>query len=325
MKRFVSILTLASLCVTAFSGCAAFAGSKAALKVGEAEVDSRVFAYFYDEAYGEAEADGGDTDDEQALKQAATEKCYEYVIATTTFQKLSLSLDVNEKKAVADETEEQWHLYGDYYTEIGVNKQTVAKINLADAYRTSLLLYYFGKGSEYEVPESEIEYYFDQTYVAFRAINGYLTTTDENGNTVAVSAEEEKALRADFEAKRASLAEGSSFAEVNGGTEVDINFVQVSSSAYPKDFLAQVEKLEYDKPAVIETEENIFLVVRADAKKGEDNFYADYRTRYIDALRGEMLTDMLVATAEDYELEANSRVEGKAAKTVTNARNSRNN
>ncbi len=319
MKKFISLILCAAICLLVLCSCSA--NKQTVISIGQAEVNSEIFAYFFSDVYSKAESSGADLMATDELTEAAVDRCREYVAATTLFNKLQLSLSADSKKSISTSTEAEWKLYGGYYTDAGISKQTVAKIIEVEEYRKQLLLYYFGEGSEYEVLEDEIEYYFDRTYVAFKAINGYFTTVNEDGDTVPISDSEIIALKASFEEKRNRLNAGAEFSEVNDGNDVDSTFIAVSNSAYPNGFLEKVAELEYDTPTIIETDEYIFLVERLDAKKGADNYYATYRTSYIEALRGEMLTDMLVATGEEYDTDLN---EGKIKKTVKNVISVRN-
>ncbi len=321
MKKVISLILCVAVCFGVLSSCSA--SKKAVLTVGEAQVDSEVFAYFFSEVYSAAERNEGEMPSTQDLVTQAVNKCYEYVAATTQFNSLQLALSTDSKKNIATVTEEEWRLYGGYYTDIGISKQTVTKIHEAMEYRTQLLLHYFGEGSEYEVSEEEIERYFDRTYVAFKAINGYFTTVDENGESIPLSEEEISILKADFENKRSKLASGESFADVNGGVDVESTFIAVSNAAYPEGILTQISEMDYDEPTVIETDEYIFLVVRVDAKDGADNYYSTYRTRYIEDLRGSMLTDMLVASGEEYGVEKHDSKLEKIADNVISARKDR--
>ncbi len=319
MKKYISLILCTAICLGVLCSCSA--NKQMVISIGQAEVNSEIFAYFFSDVYSKTESSGGDLMATDELTAEAVDRCREYVAATTLFNKLQLSLSADSKMSISTSTEAEWKLYGSYYTDAGISKQTVAKVIEAEEYRKQLLLYYFGEGSEYEVLEDEIEYYFDRTYVAFKAINGYFTTTDENGDTVPLSDAEIIALKASFEEKCNRLNAGAEFSEVNDGNDVDSTFIAVSNSAYPKGFLEKVAELEYDTPTIIETDEYIFLVERLDAKKGADNYYATYRTNYIEALRGEMLTDMLVATGEEYDTDLN---EGRIKKTVKNVISVRN-
>ena len=186
--------------------------------------------------------------------------------------------------------------------------------------RTSLLLYYFGEGREYEVSEAEIEYYFDQAYVEFKTLNGYLISFDEEGNSIPLSDTELAAVRADFESKRQQLASGTAISEFNNGQDVEASFVAVTNTAYPEGFLAKVAELKYDTPTIIETEEYIFIVIRLDAKT--DSNYENYRTNYIETLRGEMLTDLLISTVKDFGVTLNENRISDVADSVIDIRNS---
>lgn len=321
MKKVISLILCAAVCLGVLCSCSA--SKKTVLTIGEAQVDSEVFSYFFSQVYSAVESSGGNLLAKDEMVAQAVNKCCEYVAATTQFNSLQLALDTDAKKRIATSTEDEWMLYGGYYSDIGISKQTVAKIYEVNEYRTQLLLYYFGEGSEYEVTEDEIEYYFDQTYVEFKAINGYFTTIDENGESVPLFEDEIAAIRADFEDKRSKLEAGESFADINDGVDVESTYIAVSNSAYPEGFLAQVAQLEYDKPAVIETDEYIFLVVRSDAKKGDDNYYNTYRTKYIEDLRGEMLTDMLVASGEEYGVTKTDEALTDVAEDIISARNKR--
>ena len=318
MKKFIGIILCTALCLGTLCSCSS--KKEAVLTVGEAEISSEVFAYFYSEAYTLAESTGGDVNATDDLIDQAVNKCLEYVASTTLFGQLQLVLTTEIKKNIAVSVEEEWKLYGNYYTKAGISKQTVTKIAEARECRTQLLLYYFGESSEYEATEAEIEQYFDQNYVEFKAINGYFTTVDENGTAIPLSEEEKTALREEFENKRKQLEEGMTIAEINDGNDVESTFIAVSNSAYPEGFLASVAALEYDTPAVIETQENIFLVVRSDAKKGADSYYRTYRAKYIEDLRGGDLTDMLVATSEEYSISREDDELKAIAEDVADAR-----
>ncbi|MBQ9552595.1 MAG: hypothetical protein IJU96_07500 [Clostridia bacterium] len=320
MKKWLSAALLLVLLLSVLAGCSAVPRKKTALTIGKAEIDNEVFAYYFDAAYSEAQKSGADLNDTAALTERAVDLCCGYVATTTQYEQMSMKLDAESRKAISENSEECWRLYGGHYTKAGVTKQTIGKIEAVAQYRTALLLYYFGEGSEYEVTEEEIEYYFDQNYVEFEAIVGYLTTQDENGETIPLTEQEADELRSSFLNKRDRMKNGSTLAQVNEDIEVSPTFVSVNNSAYPEGFLKQVSSLPYNEPTLMETEEYLFLVVRLDAKKGDVNNYTNYRTRYIDALRGETLDEMLIETAKEYPIERRDRVIEKAAEKVLDAR-----
>lgn len=319
MKRILSILLCVAVCAAAFAGCTQ--KKQTVMTIGAAEIDNEIFAYFFDEVYSQTQLEGGDTGDTAAMIDAAVAKCSGYVGTVTQYEQFMFEMSPEEKLQIATETEEEWMLYGKYYTSIGVSKQTVTKINTARIMRTALLYYYFGEGSEYAVSEEEIEFYFDQAYVEFKTLNGYLTTFDEEGNSIPLSDAELEAVRAEFESKRQKLASGTSLSELNDGQDVEATFVAVSNTAYPEGFLEKVAQLKYDTPTVIETDDYIFIVIRLDAKT--DSNFKNYRTNYIETLRGEMLTDLLVSTGSDYGITRNEDRLSDVAENIIDRRNSK--
>ncbi len=318
MKKLLSILLCLALVSAGFCGCTQ--KKQTVMTVGAAEIDNEIFAYFFDEVYSQTKQDGGDLNDTAAMIEAAVAKCNGYVGTVTQYEQFMFEMSPKEKLQIATETEEEWMLYGKYYSSVGISKQTVTKINTARVMRTSLLLYYFGEGREYEVSEAEIEYYFDQAYVEFKTLNGYLISFDEEGNSIPLSDTELTAVRADFESKRQQLASGTAISEFNNGQDVESSFVAVTSTAYPEGFLAKVAELKYDTPTIIETEEYIFIVIRLDAKT--DSNYENYRTSYIETLRGEMLTDLLISIGKDFGVTLNENRISDVADSVIDIRNS---
>ena len=114
MKKFLSILLCALLVCASFAGCAQ--KKKTVMTVGQAEIDNEIFAYFFDEAYYQTQAEGGDTSDEAALIEAAVAKCSGYVGTVTQYEQFMFEMAPQEKLEIATETEEEWMLYGNYYT-----------------------------------------------------------------------------------------------------------------------------------------------------------------------------------------------------------------
>lgn len=318
MKKILSILLCAVLVCTAFAGCAQ--KKKTVMTVGAAEIDNEIFAYFFDEIYSKTQQEGGSLEDTASMVDEAVAKCSGYVGTVTQYEQFMFEMSPKDKLQISTDTEEEWMFYGEYYSSVGISKQTVTKINTARVMRTALLEYYFGEGSEYAVSEEEIEFYFDQAYVEFKTLNGYLTTFDEEGNSIPLSEDELAAVRAEFEDKRQKLASGTSIAELNNGVDVESSFVAVSNADYPPGFLEKVAELKYDTPTIIETDGYIFIVIRLDAKT--DSNYENYRTSYIETLRGEMLTDLLVSTGNDYGVTRDNDEIAVAAKKIINRRNS---
>ena len=320
MKKLASAFLIAAVLLPVLTGCSLLPRKRTALVIGKAEIDNEVFAYYFDAAYTEFEKEGGDVNSKSALKKRAVELCCQYVGTTTEFEQIGMTLNAESRRSISDNSEEFWRLYGGHYAKEGVSKATVGKIETVEQYRIALLLYYYGEGGEYEIPEKDIEEFFDQNYVEFQAIVGYLTTQNENGDTVPISKKEKAALRATFEEKVRRMKNGATLTEVNDDIEVSPIFASVENSAYPEGFLEQVSTLSYNEPKLIETKEYLFLVVRQDAKKGEENNYTNYRTRYIDAIQDKALDNSLMKSGQEYPIEYRDRVMDSVMNKVLDVR-----
>ena len=104
MKKLLCISLCLVLAAAAFTGCSAV--GKTVLTIGEAKVDSEIFAYYFDGVYAATESEGGDLLDTGKIVDAAVDKCCEYVGTVTLFAQLNLRLSVDDKKAIADDTED---------------------------------------------------------------------------------------------------------------------------------------------------------------------------------------------------------------------------
>ena len=99
-------------------------------------------------------------------------------------KKCGVTLSTANKATVSEKVNAYWGIYGEYYTSIGISKETLTKIFTADAYRNQLLVHFYGEGGEEEISTATMYAYFKMHYIVFQAINGYFTYMDDNGNTV---------------------------------------------------------------------------------------------------------------------------------------------
>lgn len=327
MKKLICF-ALASLLTVSLFGCSLpFAENTAdkavALSIGEVKISDEVYAYYYSASLTKAEQSSDDLLDTSALKESALDFCRIYASCIELFNKAGLKLDTDSLKNVAAATEEKWHLYSEYYKDCGISKQTVAEIMKVKAYRTSLLLYFYGKGGENEIGSKELVKYFDSNYVAFQSINGYFNEISQTGEEERLSDERIAELKEDFKKMKSEASSGKSLAELNDGADVPTVFSAINDDAYPEGFLSKVAALDYGKPTVIETDDNIFLVVRVDAKSGENDYFSEYKTEFIDKLAGDSLDQSLLKNAENYESSEDAAVMEDALQRVVSSRNSR--
>ncbi|MEI6579957.1 MAG: hypothetical protein WCN92_10930, partial [Eubacteriales bacterium] len=196
MKCKKMLCLLLAVCIPSFLFSACSKKETPALSISGAEVTQGVYTYFLDKVVSKPTDYGLSlTAESQELMDKATEICKEYVAIKTTFKDLGLSLTVGEKAAVSTKVNEFWRIYSTYYTSIGVSKRTLTKIETGNAAKDKLFMFYYDTNGIKAVKEAEILAFFSKNYVAFQAINGYLNKTDEDGNTVDLTAKETAALK----------------------------------------------------------------------------------------------------------------------------------
>ena len=355
MKKAVAALCCAAfLIVGSLSACSA---SKTALTVGEAEIDREVYLYFLDQAMREmkkqlpptADSDISTTveaDSVQAesaasspntaqspvlytpeLLERAEELCAEYVAVNTLFAQYGCSLTEAEKSGVSVSTNNLWRLYGRYYESIGVSKQTLYKAEWNHACQSAVITALYGENGQAPVPEEEIKKYYEDNHIVFRAISGYYTDLDEDGNSIPMSGEK----RAETDASFASMAE-----KINGGTDIntvyneylksqgyeeaneslEIRIASPDSKGYPAGFFDAVHALEINKAGVIQLEGYIYVILRLDPYTEDSLYYIQNKNDVLEGLKGEDFQLLVQQQAKGYTVVPNEQVQQACLKKI---------
>lgn len=295
-KRITAIL----LCVAALlSLCSC--GKYANVKVNGAKIGKGIYAYFSDRA--SVENPGAD---EGTLKQETDKKLTHYVAVNSEFVNRNLKLGQEEKIAVSDTVDSSWHLYSKYYEDRGISKQDIYNIELSRAYQTKLMLEYYKQGGEEPVSDGELQAYFKEHFIAFRAATGFLTTVDDNNNTVAMKGDERKAVTDKFaklaEAINSGEATVDSAGEYYDNATVTENIIVISadSDKYPEGFFDKVSALEDDKAGSFIIGDYVFTAQRFSITSDEDNFFEDYKTECLTALKGVEFSTVIDGWSTNY-------------------------
>lgn len=213
IKKIASLVLVICLAVLP---CACAKTPAYALDVAGAEISQEVYACFMDNVVLNPEKFGlSATPDEKAVKAKTEALCKEYVAVNTILNDLGAPLGDAEKAAVASAVIGLWNLFSTHYESLGITKQTLTKIETNKAAKDTLLLYYYDKDGSRAVGEDETRAYFNENYISFRSINGYLTKTDENGNTVKLTDEKAQALTSKLQSLAVQIADGKSFEDAS--------------------------------------------------------------------------------------------------------------
>ena len=205
LRKILSII-LAICCLVStfiFSGCS-LTDTGTAMEINGVEISDDVFTYFLDLAVVDLGVDAP----LKSLKEKATAYAETYFKTNSLAHSQGITLSIAEKKAVSEKVNAHWGFYGEYYTKIGVTKETLTKIFTADSFREALLVHYYGTGGEEEIPLARLYAQFKTNYIVFQAITGYLTQTNLNGQTVKINETEKEALILKFQNMSAMVNAG---------------------------------------------------------------------------------------------------------------------
>lgn len=297
MKR--TALALAALLLLAACGC----GRQSGATVAGTKIDAQVCRYFDDCARQEA------PDASEAEQTAAADAMLsEYVAVNSAFASRGLQLTAQQKAAVSQTVNDLWRLFGDYYAELGVTKQTLWKTQTSEAYREALLLDYYAPDGDEPVSEDALRTYFGENYVAFQSITGFLVTADDSGNAVALDDSARAQLLSSFEAMASAVSGGSSVAAQAAKAENTISnpetvVVARGDPAYSDAFFAHIFAMENGTTSVFTDGDYVFLVLRENIADPERDLFADHRTDCLETLKGEAFDAVLQTWAQSYPVE----------------------
>ena len=298
MKKAICALLSLTVCLGIFSSCTA---KKKTVQVGTATVGEGIYSYFLDLAGASA-----DEADSEKTKQAQLETL-KYVAVNTKFSELGFSLTAEQKSLASKNANNLWHLFGDYYTGIGVSKGDLYKIKLSDEYRKAIIRSIYDKDGTSPVAEDAIKAYYSDNYVAFKAIIELLRTTDEDGKIIPYSDEKIVALTNQFNQMKESMDDGTSFEKIEAAylskdigeddPESEVMLISKTDRAFPTGTFDEISKIERDSTGVFVKGDYMFLVQRIGEFRDEAN-YVSNRDKCLIALESENFDEMLSAWAE---------------------------
>ncbi len=297
-KSFVFVLC-AVLCLCMLSACT----PHGALTVNGTRIDKGIVQYFTD-AVRQEQPDA----EEDALSAAVHRKIAVYVAVNSAFAERGLSLSASKKAEISQSVNAKWRLFGAYYTGLGVSKQDLMKIETSMGYKDAVLADYYAADGDAPIAEDTLRTYFTENYIAFQSVTGFLTTADNNGNSVPLTDSDRQRMITVFENAASAVNAGGTVAEqaaklenVTANTET---VVAVRGDAnYPEDFFTQVSAIENGTAKTFVTGDYIFLVQRENLSDESRNLFSTYRLDCLKTLKGADFEKVLEAWAENYAVE----------------------
>ncbi|MBR5442455.1 MAG: hypothetical protein IKV44_05835 [Clostridia bacterium] len=278
------LCTLAS--VTLLSGCSAVV-QKSTVTVNNVAISEDVFIYFLDEATVRL----GIASDYTELEKVTMELVNRYFKTNSLARSEGIALNTAQKAEVSEKVNSTWVMYGDYYKNIGITRETLTKVFTAEKYREALMIKFYGKGGIQEISETRLYAHFNVNYTVFQAITGYLTTTDGAGNKSAISKGEAETLILKFQNILNMVNSGEQTMEqaveylASTGVQSAVQTVVLhkDDTSYPEGFFKKIQSLQPRNATIISTNEYLFLVVR-----GETNM----QSQFFEQMKAEMIMDI---------------------------------
>lgn len=303
--------------------CSCSSGENYPITVSGTGINEEIFRYFTDTAM----SDNPEADKDEII-EIVTEKCIRYVALNTTFEILKLSLSPAEEYAVSEKVNALWDVFGTYYENEGISKETFYKIHMNEAYTEKLRLFYFDKDGVTPFPEEELKSYFSENYVAFKLIKGYLYTSDVYGNMVEYTPEEQNIIYERYEHAVEQIKKGTSIeimyaslAETDQIIEQDLNTQVITQGDlhYPAGFYEAVLGIEEGEAGVCLFDDYIYLLSRIELF-GTDELFEKYRYECLGILTEEPLQQEINVICNEYTAIRNTKLVQKCYKEIAEVR-----
>ena len=296
MKKAICMMLAGVFCLLSLCACT----RRASVSVNGTPIGEGVAAYFVDAA---RQALPNATEEEQTAE--AHRQIAEYVAVNSAFSERNLALTTAVKADVSQSVNNLWRLFGGYYTALGVTKQDLLLVETSKAYKDAVMADFYAPDGDEPVSEETLKAYFNENYVAFKSVTGFLTTADDSGNAVTLSDADKQRLTAQFEKSAAAINGGSSVEEQASAIEnttanTETVVVHRDNPNYPDGFFAQVSGIENGTAQSFVLGEYIFLIQREDITDADRNLFATYRTDCLRTLKGAAFETVLQAWSAAY-------------------------
>lgn len=284
MKRAISLILVAVICVLSFASCS----GPAKARVNGTKIDNEIYAYFDDLYAGN--------------KSEITKAISRYVTINSEFENRHLTLTPVQKSNLSIKVDDLWHLYGVHYTKENISRQTIYKIEASKVYEDALLDYYYGQGGVEPVSEETIKKYFKSNYIAISFATGYLFNIDETGATVPMTDSEKAVVINDFTKSEGLINTGTPI-EASTNNEVRNTIINSSNDgSFPSGFYKEVSTISVGSARTVSLDDYIFLVQRVDVFDETYGYYDEYRTQCLRKLKGDEFEKMVDQWSQSYKV-----------------------
>ncbi len=280
MKKLSAAL-LAVIMILSF--CACTKEKETALIISGTEIDTEIFTYFFHKVVERPADYGIDAKaKDKVFKEAAIQQCKEYLAANTRFANEGLKLTAAEKVEISQTVNDLWLRFENHYNEIGISKQTLTKIQTAEAYEDRLFTAIYDLGLDNLGAESIIQNYFYLNYISFRNVCVYFTKAD---GTMMTQLERNQLLETMNSLKEITDTQKFSDAATAAGFSAsDSVLLNRNGGGYPDGFFDKISEQADNTVQIIEYDDCVFAVIKENLKNKGESVYANYRSTCISNL-----------------------------------------
>ena len=140
MKKLIALIS-AAVILFSFSAC----GKKDyPFTFEEHTVTEGIYNYYKSAVSASPEDYAASPEDENSINEAAKRCCKEYLAAIKLMEDEKITLGSEFKRRAAENTENIWSMFSDYYNGIGVTKQDITGVQTHESRLLQLLEHFYG-------------------------------------------------------------------------------------------------------------------------------------------------------------------------------------
>lgn len=323
MKK-VFILFLSAVLFFCFTSCSG--KSEYVLTSGNLKVSSGVYAYYLDKVMSSAEEYGAQSTNKESIQSAAIKLCENYIATLSLFSKNEVDFSQQYKSQVAEETEEVWSLFGNYYKSIGIEKTDMNIIKTVEAKKDCLLQFYYGKGGKNEVSDDKLKEKFVEMYIGFKAFEGTFTKTNVKGESVEMTESEKEALISQFRKMATKINEGESIDDVyeeycasNGlvaTTALEVMLTKENDPMYADDFFKKLKTISHGKAAPVTSGTSVYVAQRCTIASSDEDVFEQYRSVVLEEMKMSDVEKKISKERETLSFETDEKLLNRIYKEV---------
>ncbi|MBQ3137827.1 MAG: hypothetical protein IJB74_10165 [Clostridia bacterium] len=291
MKKLIALFG-AALILFSFVSCGK---EKYLLTFGEHIVTNGLYNYYKSVAYAEKSENADET---------ARQYCREYLAAIKLMEDEKITLGSEYKRLAAENTENIWGIFSEYYSSIGVTKQDITRMQTHESRKLQLLEHFYGSAGKDPVKEIDLKERFVDMYVGFKAIEGNLTRTNDKGETVPLTEKEIKETEKLFASMAKQINEGTAtIDELNIQYNDSLGIIVTSPLSvlltknkdpmYDDGFFADVSNINHGKAGVIKSGDSVYVIERQTIATDDEDAFMNYRTEILKDMRMEKIEKKL--------------------------------